>query len=125
MWLPGKKTKHTVVISTPHRRTLRASTGHQRVIAAMQSQSVSHLFTTALHLKRLGTKPQLSLLARTEFAPSEGLSLTPWPECSLFSLGIHALSDRLISNAAADVNQLNGDTEHACKLWTTYDTSVS
>lgn len=88
-------------------------------------QSVSHLFTTALHLKRLGTKLQLSLLARTEFAPSERLSLTPWPECSLFSLGIHVPSDRLISNGAADVNQLNGDTEHARKLWMTYDTPVS
>ncbi|KAG7245197.1 hypothetical protein INR49_023763 [Caranx melampygus] len=34
--------------------------------------------------------------------------LPPWPECSLFSLGIHALLDRWVSKAAAaaDVNHL-------------------
>lgn len=78
------------------------------------SQSISHFFSIALQLRWSFSFLTASFFCcnrlykqwRTQSYPS-------WPESSRFSLGIHVLSDRWISNAAADVNQPKIDTEHA------------
>lgn len=78
------------------------------------SQSISHFFSIALQLRWSFSFLTASFFCcnrlykqwRTQSYPS-------WPESSRFSLGIHVLSDRWISNAAAAVNQPKIDTEHA------------
>lgn len=78
------------------------------------SRSISHFFSIALQLRW-----SFSFLTASFFCSNRlykqwrTQSYPSWPESSRFSLGIHVLSDRWISNAAADVNQPKIDTEHA------------
>lgn len=117
--------------SAQHRHELTASAGHQWVIAAMQPQSISHFSPSHFFHSDSAflfvffffscSPPATTGTAASSFHSNRAHN--HWRTLSYPLAGALALltGDPCAVGAvdlqpAADVNQLRGDTEHACKL---------